>query len=117
MSDEEQQPGQEALLEVKKLVQITIRNYLKELTEVLRKKKIIELSLYNEVNDLQSHELLDTKAREWCTNGYKPWCNRTNNIISFLWIFFGGPQNSRKTVKMLDKVYGGPKPVVQQEGT
>ena len=63
MSDEEQQPGQEALLEVKKQVQITIRNYLKEMTEVLRKKKIIELSLYNEVNDLQSRELLDTKAR------------------------------------------------------
>ena len=63
MTDEEQQPGLEALLECKKQVQITIRNYLKEMTEVLRKKKIIELSLYNEVNDLQSCELPDTKAR------------------------------------------------------
>ena len=38
-------------------------NYLKEMTEVLRKKKIIELSLNNEVNDLQSRELPDTKAK------------------------------------------------------
>ena len=60
MSDEEQQPGLEALLECKKQVHITIRN---EITEVLRKKKIIELSFYNEVNDPQSHELPDTKAK------------------------------------------------------
>ena len=60
MSDEEQQPGLEALFECKKQVHITIRN---EITEVLRKKKIIELSLYNEVNDLQSRKLPDTKAR------------------------------------------------------
>ena len=51
-------------------MQITIRNYLQEMTEVLRKKKIIELSLYNEVNDPQIRELPDTKQ--------------------------GGPQNSRK---------------------
>ena len=44
-------------------MQITIRNYLQEITEVLRKKKIIELSLYNEVNDPQSSELPDTKAK------------------------------------------------------
>ena len=57
-------------------MQIIIRNYLQEITEVLRKKKIIELSLYNEVNDPQSRELPDTiakvvpKIRE---NGYS--CN------------------------------------------
>ena len=116
MSDKEQQPGQEALLECKKQVQITIRNYLKEITEVLRKKKIIELSLHNEVNDPQSRDLPDTKAKVVYQRLQAMVKQDEQYYVIFVDLLRKSPK-FEKTVKMLDKVYGGPEPVVQQEGT
>ena len=116
MSNKERQSGLEALLECKKQVQITIRNYLKEMTEVLRKKKIIELLLYNEVIDRQSCELPDTKARV-VYQRLQAMVQQDEQYYVIFVDFLRRSPKFEKTVKMLDKVYGGPEPVVQQEGT
>ena len=89
---------------------------MQEITEVLRKIKIIELSLYNKVNDLQSRELPDTKARV-VYQQLQAMVQQDEQYYVIFVDFLRRSPKFEKMVKMTDKVYGGPEPEVQQEGT
>ena len=111
MAEEEEHPGLEALLECSDQVQITIRNYLGEITKFLRKSKIIDLSLYSEVNDPQNRNPPHTKA----TLVYQRLQAMVEQDEKYYGIFVEYLRKSpkyEKTVKMLDEAYEGPEPVV-----
>ena len=111
MAEEEDTPGLDALLDCNEQVTVTIRNYLGEITKFLRKSKIIDLSLYNQVNDPTSRDPPDTKA----TLVYQRLQAMVQQDEKYYGIFVEYLRKSpkyEKTVKMLDEAYDGPEPVV-----
>ena len=104
MSDKEEHPGLETLLECSEQVTITIRNYLGEITEFLRKNGIIDLSLCNQVNSPTTREQPDANA----TLVYQRLQDIVQQDEKYYGIFVDylrkKPKYS-KTVSMLDKAY------------
>ena len=104
MSDKEEHPGLEALLECSEQVTITIRNYLGEITKFLRKNGIIDLSLCNQVNGPTAREQPDANA----TLVYQRLQDIVQQDEKYYGIFVDYLRNNSqysKTVSMLDKAY------------
>ena len=113
MFDEEEHPGLEALCECSEEVQITIKNYLPEITIFLRKNKIMDLSLFAQVNHPHNPDPPNTKA----TLVFQRLQDMVQLDEKYYRIFVDFLRKSPKyesTVKILDEVYCGPDPAVQQ---
>ena len=105
MSDEEEHPGLEALLECRDQVQITIRNYMPEITKFLRKSKIIDLSLYSEVNDPQNRNPPHTKATLVYQRLQAMVQQDEKKYYGIFVDYLRKNSKYEKTVSMLDKAY------------
>ncbi len=113
MASSQSQPGYEALRQNQERVILTIRNNLDAVAYFLEDKKIIRLSIYNQITDIGSSE--DTLAKivyQELMNQAEEDDEKYKKFVEYL----RNNTDSKRTVTKLDRTYDKQLKKIKNEG-